>query len=123
MSSFKSEIILFVLEKPTMTISIFQNLCKLKSIISHKLNRVKRGTKRAVRNQGEINKIIYTELFFGYVSYTYDGVTISTPINYERIDYKIYLHDSNGNRMLQSLLLLEVMSITIIHLDDLVVDP
>ncbi|SEB43429.1 hypothetical protein SAMN04489761_0691 [Tenacibaculum sp. MAR_2009_124] len=91
----------------------------MKEYSKSKLNRVKRGANRAVYDREEINKIIDAG-FLGYVSYTYDGVPISIPMAYGRIDDKIYLHGSNGNRMLQSLLSLERISITITHLDALV---
>ncbi len=91
----------------------------MKEYSKSKLNRVKRGANRAVYDQEEINKIIDAG-FLGYVSYTYDGVPISIPMAYGRIGDKIYLHGSNGNRMLQSLLSLETVSITITHLDGLV---
>ncbi|CAM1370373.1 pyridoxamine 5'-phosphate oxidase family protein [Tenacibaculum xiamenense] len=91
----------------------------MKEYTKSKLNRVKRGANRAVYDQEEINKIIDAG-FLGYVSYTYDGVPISIPMAYGRIGNKIYLHGSNGNRMLKSLLSLETVSITITHLDALV---
>lgn len=84
-----------------------------------KLNRIKRGAKRASYSIEEINAIIDAG-FLGYISYTFEGTSISIPMAYGRIDNKIYLHGSNGNRMLLSLLEQDTVSITITHLDALV---
>lgn len=84
-----------------------------------KLNRVKRGQKRATYDVEKINAIIDAG-FIGYVSYTYQDRAITIPMAYGRKDDKIYLHGSQANRMLQSLLEAQKMSMTIMHLDALV---
>ncbi|MDY0779806.1 pyridoxamine 5'-phosphate oxidase family protein [Tenacibaculum sp. IB213877] len=84
-----------------------------------KLNRVKRGANRATYDIETINKIIDAG-FLGYVGYIYDGYPISIPMAYARKEDKIYLHGSTGNRMLQAILEAEKTSITIMHLDALV---
>lgn len=84
-----------------------------------KLNRVKRGQKRAVYDVEKINAILDVG-FIGFVSYTYEGKAISLPMAYGRKGNKIYLHSSQANRMLLSLLDAGEMSMTVMHLDALV---
>ncbi len=83
------------------------------------LNRVKRGHKRATYDVKKINAILDAG-FIGYVSYVYQNRAITIPMAYGRSKDKIYLHGSQANRMLQSLLKAQKMSITVMHLDALV---
>jgi len=91
----------------------------MKEFSKSKLNRVKRGQNRAVYDIEKINTILDAG-FIGFVSYTYDGKAISLPMAYGRKDNKIYLHSSQANRMLLSLLKAGEMSMTVMHLDALV---
>lgn len=91
----------------------------MKEYTKSKLNRVKRGNKRAVYNINEINSILDTG-FIGYVSYIFEGNAIAIPMAYGRINDKIYLHGSTGNRMLLSLLEQKSASMTVTHLDALI---
>lgn len=84
-----------------------------------KLNRVKRGHNRATYNVEKINSILDAG-FIGYVSYVYEGRAITLPMAYGRKDNKIYLHGSQANRMLLALLAANEMSMTVMHLDALV---
>ncbi len=84
-----------------------------------KLNRVKRGHKRASYDIEKINAILDSG-FIGYVSYVYQDSAITLPMAYGRKDDKIYLHSSQANRMLLSLLESGKMSMTVMHLDALV---
>lgn len=84
-----------------------------------KLNRVKRGQIRATYDVEKINTILDAG-FIGYVSYIYEGSAITLPMAYGREDNKVYLHGSQANRMLQALLLAKEMSMTVMHLDALV---
>ncbi len=84
-----------------------------------KLNRVKRGHKRASYDVEKINSILDAG-FIGYVSYIYQGSAIALPMAYGRKDDKIYLHGSQANRMLLTLLKAKTMSMTVMHLDALV---
>ncbi len=84
-----------------------------------KLNRIKRGQKRASYDVEKINTILDAG-FIGYVSYIYDERAITLPMAYGRKDNKIYLHGSQGNRMLLALLAANKMSMTVMHLDALV---
>lgn len=83
------------------------------------LNRVKRGTIRATYDVEKINRILDAG-FIGYVSYIFQGKAISLPMAYGRKGHEIYLHGSRANRMLTSLLEVKEMSMTVMHLDALV---
>jgi len=84
-----------------------------------KLNRVKRGQNRATYDVEKINTILDAG-FIGYVSYVYKGGAITLPMAYGRKDNKVYLHGSRANRMLLALLEAKEMSMTVMHLDALV---
>ena len=84
-----------------------------------KINKVVRGSKRAVYDKDKINTIIDAG-FIGFVSYIYEGTAISIPMAYSRIGENIYLHGSLKNRMLMGLLSTDQMSMTVMHLDALV---
>lgn len=83
------------------------------------LNKVKRGAKRAIYDVEKINDILDAG-FIGYVSYNYNGKAICLPMAYGRIENKIYLHGSLKNRMLLALLEAKEASMTIMHLDALI---
>ena len=91
----------------------------MKSYPTSKLNRVKRGQNRATYDVEKINTILDAG-FIGFVSYIYEGRAISIPMAYGRKDTKIYLHSSHGNRMLQALLKAKEMSMTVMHLDAMI---
>ena len=84
-----------------------------------KLNRVKRGKIRATYDVEKINTILDAG-FIGYVSYVYQGNAMTLPMAYGREHNKIYLHGSQANRMLLALLETKKMSMTVMHLDALV---
>ncbi|VAW17330.1 hypothetical protein MNBD_BACTEROID03-2828 [hydrothermal vent metagenome] len=84
-----------------------------------KLNRIKRGQNRASYDIDKINTILDAG-FIGYVSYVYQGGAITLPMAYGRKDDKIYLHGSQANRMLLALLETKKTSMTVMHLDALV---
>lgn len=83
------------------------------------LNKIKRGANRASYDVEKINTILDAG-FIGYVSYVYEGRAITLPMAYGRKGDKIYLHGSNGNRMLNTLLDAKEISMTVMHLDALV---
>ena len=83
------------------------------------LNKVKRGHNRATYDVEKINAILDAG-FIGYVSYVYQGGAITLPMAYGREENKIYLHGSQANRMLLSLIDAKKMSMTVMHLDALV---
>ncbi len=84
-----------------------------------KLNKVKRGKIRATYDVEKINTILDAG-FIGYVSYIYEQRTITLPMAYGRKGNKIYLHSSQTNRMLLALLDVKKISMTVMHLDALV---
>ncbi|WP_299885818.1 pyridoxamine 5'-phosphate oxidase family protein [uncultured Lacinutrix sp.] len=84
-----------------------------------KLNRIKRGQNRATYDVEKINTILDAG-FIGYVSYIYQDRSITLPMAYGRKGNKIYLHGSQANRMLLALLKVKKMSMTVMHLDALV---
>jgi nitroimidazol reductase NimA-like FMN-containing flavoprotein (pyridoxamine 5'-phosphate oxidase superfamily) len=91
----------------------------MKEYEKSKLNRVKRGANRATYDVDKINTILDAG-FIGYVSYNFQGKAIALPMAYGRKDNTIILHGSNANRMLTSLLEVKEMSMTVMHLDSLV---
>ena len=91
----------------------------MKEYEKSKLNRVKRGAIRATYDVEKINTILDAG-FIGYVGYVFKGKAITIPMAYGRKDNKIILHGSNANRMLTSLLEAKEMSMTVMHLDALV---
>ena len=84
-----------------------------------KLNRVKRGANRASYDVEQIHRIVDAG-FIGYVSYIFEEKAICLPMAYGRRDNRIILHGSNANRMLTTLLKAKEMSMTVMHLDALV---
>ena len=84
-----------------------------------KLNRVKRGANRGTYDVEKINTILDAG-FLCYVGYIYDGKPITIPMAYSRREDKIYIHGSTANRMLVSILESGETSITVMHLDGLV---
>ncbi len=91
----------------------------MKEYSKSKLNRVKRGAVRATYNVEKINTILDAG-FIGYVSYIFNRKAIAIPMAYGRKSNKIILHSSNANRMLTTLLKVKEMSMTVMHLDALV---
>ena len=91
----------------------------MKEYSKSKLNRIKRGQNRATYDVEKINTILDAG-FIGYVSYAYQGRAITLPMAYGRKGDKIYLHGSQANRMLLNLLDAKEMSMTVMHLDALV---
>lgn len=84
-----------------------------------KLNRIKRGANRGTYDVEKINTILDAG-FICYVGYVFEGKAITIPMAYGRMGNKIILHGSNANRMLTSLLKAGEMSMTVMHLDALV---
>lgn len=83
------------------------------------LNKVQRGPKRASYDVQTVNNILDAG-FIAHVAYVYDGKAITIPMAYARIGGKVYLHGSLKNRMLLALIAAKDASMTIMHLDGLV---
>ena len=91
----------------------------MKEYSKSKLNHVKRGHQRATYDIDKIHTILDAG-FIGYVSYIYQDQAISIPMAYGRENDKVYLHGSQANRMLLSALEAKKVSMTVMHLDALV---
>ncbi|MEP5339233.1 MAG: pyridoxamine 5'-phosphate oxidase family protein [Algibacter sp.] len=91
----------------------------MKAYQTSELNKVKRGASRGTYNIEQINTILDAG-FVGYVSYAFNKNAITIPMAYGRIEDKIYLHGSKKNRMLLALLENKQASMTVMHLDGLI---
>ncbi len=83
------------------------------------LNHVKRGPKRASYDVKEIQCIL-DATFMCTVGYVWEGKAIVIPTAYVRIENEIFLHGSLKNRMMLALLEAGKGSISVTHLDGLV---
>ncbi|MDY8135700.1 pyridoxamine 5'-phosphate oxidase family protein [Aquimarina sp. 2201CG5-10] len=83
------------------------------------LNKVVRGPKRADYDVESIYKIL-DDAFLCHVGYVWQNKAIVIPTAYARQDDKIYIHGSLKNRMMLSLLEAGEASISVTHLDGLV---
>jgi nitroimidazol reductase NimA-like FMN-containing flavoprotein (pyridoxamine 5'-phosphate oxidase superfamily) len=91
----------------------------MKEYPKSKLNRIKRGQNRASYDVETIDTILQAG-FICFAGYIYDGKAISIPMAYGWDGEKIYLHGSQANRLLKSLLQVKEASLTIMLLDGLV---
>lgn len=82
-------------------------------------NRIRRGTNRGSYDKKQIFDII-NDGFIAQVSFIVDDMAMSLPMAYGIIDDKLYLHGSKTNRMLLSIISQKRISISITHLDGLV---
>ena len=106
------------MERNTIT-TFCQKNYNMKEYNKSKLNRIKRGQIRATYDVDKINTILDAG-FLCYVGYIYDGKPITIPMAYTRKDDKVYIHGSTANRMLLAILESGETSITVMHLDGLV---
>ncbi|AXT49867.1 pyridoxamine 5'-phosphate oxidase family protein [Aquimarina sp. BL5] len=83
------------------------------------LNKVIRGSKRANYNVEEINRIL-DDAFLCHVGYVWQNNAIVIPTAYGREGDTIYIHGSLKNRMITNLLDAGNASISVTHLDGLV---
>ncbi|MBW1298719.1 pyridoxamine 5'-phosphate oxidase family protein [Aquimarina litoralis] len=84
-----------------------------------KLNKVVRGAKRATYNVEEIHQIL-DDAFLCHIGYAWNGNAIVIPTAYGRDGDTIYIHGSLKNRMMTNLLDVGKASISVTHLDGLV---
>ena len=82
-------------------------------------NKVVRGAKRANYNVQEIHTIL-DDAFLCHIGYVWQGNAIVIPTAYGRSDDIIYIHGSLKNRMITNLLEAGSASISVTHLDGLV---
>ncbi|WP_062057845.1 pyridoxamine 5'-phosphate oxidase family protein [Aquimarina longa] len=83
------------------------------------LNKVVRGSKRAIYDVDTIYQIL-DDAFLCNVGYVFKGKAIIIPMAYGRKEDKIYIHGSLKNRMMLSLIEAGEASISVTHLDGLV---
>jgi len=83
------------------------------------LNKVVRGPKRANYDVQTINAIL-DDAFLCNVGYIWENKAIVIPTAYGRKEDKLYIHGSLKNRMMLSLLEAEEASVSVTHLDGLV---
>lgn len=83
------------------------------------INKVKRGANRATYDQSTVHKIL-DDAFLCHLAYVWDGRPIVIPTAYGREGETIYIHGAVANRMLNGLLKTQQASMTVTHLDGLV---
>ena len=83
------------------------------------LNKIIRGPKRAYYDKKLVYEILDSH-FICYVPYIHGNTSIVIPTGYGRKGDQILIHGSNKNRMLLSLLDQELASLTVSHMDGLV---
>ncbi|MCF6297606.1 MAG: pyridoxamine 5'-phosphate oxidase family protein [Flavobacteriaceae bacterium] len=91
----------------------------MKEYLKTDLNTVKRGANRATYDVKQIYEILDAG-FIGFIGYTFQNRVISLPMAYGRIGDKLYLHGSQKNKMLLALIEIKEISMTVMHLDGLV---
>ena len=84
-----------------------------------KLNKVVRGPNRAEYSKEEIYKIVDAH-FICHLAYVHDNTAIVIPTGYGRMGDTIFLHGSTKNRSLNGLLSNKQVSVTITHMDGIV---
>ncbi len=83
------------------------------------LNTLKRNPKRGNYNREEIFDIL-DKNFIGYLAYNYEGYPITIPMAYGRKGDEIFIHGSAKNRMINSILDCQKISMTVTELKALV---
>lgn len=83
------------------------------------INKVKRGANRASYDQGTVHKVL-DAAFLCHLAYVWEGRPIVIPTAYGREGETIYLHGAVANRMIKGLIDAEQASLTVTHLDGLV---
>ncbi len=83
------------------------------------LNKIVRGSKRAHYDKALVYEILDSH-FISYVPYIHGNTSIVIPTGYGRKGNQILIHGSIKNRMMLSLLNQELASLTVSHMDGLV---
>ena len=84
-----------------------------------KLSKVKRGAKNASYDKKAVHSILDAH-FMCHVPYVFDDTPITIPMAYTRVGETVYLHGAMGTRMINALANLKKISLTVTHLDGLV---
>jgi nitroimidazol reductase NimA-like FMN-containing flavoprotein (pyridoxamine 5'-phosphate oxidase superfamily) len=82
------------------------------------INKVKRGSKRATYDISKINEILDSTSLC-YIAFTFEGLAMVQPISFGRKNNVLYIHGSHQNRMTACLLEAERVSVSVTHLDAL----
>jgi nitroimidazol reductase NimA-like FMN-containing flavoprotein (pyridoxamine 5'-phosphate oxidase superfamily) len=82
-------------------------------------NKVKRGANRASYDHATVHEIL-DAAFLCHLAYVWEGRPIVIPTAYGREGETIYVHGAVANRMIKGLLAAEQASLTVTHLDGLV---
>jgi len=80
------------------------------------INTVKRGAKKATYDKSEIYSIL-DETEICHIAFIYNNKPFVQPINFGRLDDKIYIHGSLKNRMTNALLETEEVCLNVMILD------
>ncbi len=91
----------------------------MKKFTPTKLSKIKRGAKNATYDKTAVFNILDAH-FMCHVPYVFEDTPISIPMAYARFGETIYLHGAMGNRMLNGIASLKKISVTVTHLDGLV---
>ncbi len=91
----------------------------MKKYTPSKLSKVKRGSQNADYDKTTVFTILDNH-FMCHVPYVFEDTPISIPMAYARSGETIYLHGAMGNRMLKGIASLKKISLTVTHLDGLV---
>ena len=83
------------------------------------INKVKRGANKATYDRVVVHKIL-DDTFLCHLAYIYEGRPIIIPTAYGREEEVIYIHGAIANRMMKGLLEVGQASLTVTHLDGLV---
>ena len=83
------------------------------------LNKVKRGANRASYDQATVHEIL-DAAFLCHLAYVWEGRPVVIPTAYGREGETIFIHGAVANRMINGLIEAEQASLTVTHLDGLV---
>ena len=91
----------------------------MEKYVTTEASKIKRGAKRASYDKATVFQIL-DDHFICHIPYVYEDTPISIPTIYARFQETLYIHGAMGNRMLNSIASLPQTSITVTHLDGLV---
>lgn len=98
---------------------MFKTIATMETYKRTEENRIRRGANRGTYDKAEIFKILNSG-FIAHVNFIMNDTPMCLPMAYGIIDDKLYLHGSQTNRMLKGLLKHPRTSLTVTHLDGLV---
>jgi nitroimidazol reductase NimA-like FMN-containing flavoprotein (pyridoxamine 5'-phosphate oxidase superfamily) len=81
-------------------------------------NKIKRGAKRGSYNIEQINEILDATSLC-YIAFSFEGQAMVQPISFGRKDNVLYIHGSYQNRMTACILEADRVSVSVTHLDGL----